>query len=175
MRKPYFPVPFDVFGANIDFNVLPRNHIQKINNAEVTWIDRSHPDGTAAYKVCEGGKSFIYSTDTELRPEDFEQTEINKAFFKNADSIVLDSQYNLKESFDKRDWGHSSFTLGIDFAEAFNIKRLFMFHHEPRCLDDDLLEVFFCAQGYLKAIEKDKEDGDHMEIQLAIEGREYEI
>ena len=52
-------------------------------------------------------------------------------FFQDADAIILDAQYTLGEAFEKYDWGHSSYSMAVDFAIEFGIKDLYLFHHEP--------------------------------------------
>jgi phosphoribosyl 1,2-cyclic phosphodiesterase len=39
----------------------------------------------------------------------------------------------------KEDWGHSSNVIGVELAQAAQVKRLVLFHHEP-VLDDRMIE-----------------------------------
>ena len=45
-----------------------------------------------------------------------------EAVFRDADVVVLDSQYTLEEAQSKEKWGHSAFCYAIDFAVKMNIK-----------------------------------------------------
>ena len=40
-------------------------------------------------------------------------------------------QYTVEEVYRKENWGHSSFCYAIDFAVYWNIKKVYLFHHEP--------------------------------------------
>lgn len=173
LRKPYHPVGFETFSANIDFQILSRNSLC-IGSGEIEWIKRNHPDGTIAYRVQEGEKAVIYSTDTELDERNFRLTRRNKNFFMNVNMIILDSQYTLKESLDKRSWGHSSFSLAIEFANVFKIGKLFLFHHEPQNDDKIIEKIQRLARSY-QSHQKVKHNGHHVDIQMAREGSSIEL
>jgi phosphoribosyl 1,2-cyclic phosphodiesterase len=146
-RKPYHPVPFEAFGAQIDFHVIG-NEPTWIGPAKIDWIKRNHPDGSIAYRVEEGDGVFIFSTDTELEDRDFKKTRKNKGFFQNADILVMDGQYTLGEAIEKMSWGHSSYSMAVEFAQEFDIKRLMIFHHEPMNNDKQIDKYEKIARTY---------------------------
>jgi len=167
MVHPYHPVGFDSFCAETAFHVLKGKEMD-IPGGRISWLKRSHPNGSFAYKLEQDGRSFIYSTDTELRQEDFSRTPVNLTFFQDADAIVLDSQYTLGEAFEKYDWGHSSYSIAVDFAIEFGIRDLFMFHHEPLYNDRKMSAIERSARWYTqrsKGLPK-------VNVQLAREGLE---
>jgi len=172
-RKPYHPVGFNSFQADVQFYVLGKETLS-LGTAEIDWIKRSHPDGTIAYRIHEGSKKMVYSTDTELDERNFRMTRKNKAFFLNLDLIILDSQYTLIEALEKTSWGHSSFSLAIEFANVFKIKKLFLFHHEPSNSDRDVEKIESMARQYQSHV-KDKHQWHHLDIHLAKEGNSIEI
>ena len=147
MTKPFHPVGFDSFNANIEFHVLSGTSM-KLGDTEISWIKRSHPNGSFAYKIASGEHSLIYSTDTELRQKDFQRTTRNMDFFQDADAIILDAQYTLGEAFEKYDWGHSSYSMAVDFAIEFGIKDLYLFHHEPLYDDRKMASILRSARWY---------------------------
>jgi phosphoribosyl 1,2-cyclic phosphodiesterase len=116
--------------------------------ATISYKKMKHPQDSYAYCVDDGKHRFIYSTDTELADEDFVRNEENESFFRDADLIVLDSQYTLKEAFDKYGWGHSSFSMATDFAAHWGIKRVDLYHHDPTYDDQKLLENLQAARSY---------------------------
>lgn len=173
LRKPYHPVGFEVFAAQFQFHILNREPLT-IGCCEIQWIKRNHPDGTIAYRIKEGNRVLIYSTDTELEESNFRMTRRNRLFFKKADMIILDSQYTLKEAIDKRSWGHSSFSLAIDFANVFQIGALYLFHHEPMNNDKDVEQIERLARSY-QSHQKMKHNGHRLNIQVAREGKSVEL
>jgi ribonuclease BN (tRNA processing enzyme) len=130
----------------------------------------NHPGDCFAYRVTEHGRHFIYATDTELTAPDFMKTEENTAFFAGADIIVIDCQYTLGEAIDKYNWGHSAFSLAVDFAANWGIKHMVMFHHDPTYSDRKLYNILQSARWYLERM-----DIKGLEITLATEGLEITL
>jgi ribonuclease BN (tRNA processing enzyme) len=129
-----------------------------------------HPGGSVAYKMSQGGKSMIFSTDTELSPEDFKRTPENSRFFENTDLLILDSQYTLGEAIEKYDWGHTSYSMAVDFAAEWNIKTLVLFHHEPLYNDRKIFGMLNSAEWYRARLGK-----NHFRVLLAVEGMEIDL
>jgi phosphoribosyl 1,2-cyclic phosphodiesterase len=165
MTSPYFPVKLENMAAQKCFHLLEAPIA--IGGLRISCKPMNHPGGSFAYKVCENGKSFIYSTDTELSADDFMRTGENSTFFQDTDLIVLDSQYTLGEAIDKYNWGHSAFSLAVDFAANWGIKHMVMFHHDPTYDDRKLHGILQSARGYLERMNLQK-----MELTLATEGME---
>jgi phosphoribosyl 1,2-cyclic phosphodiesterase len=169
MQPPYFPVTMDVMNAHIDFQVLKTAPL-RIGCADIFWRPVKHPGGCQSYKIVEENKSMIFSTDTELTERDFHKSKENRAFYGGTETIILDSQYTLDEAIEKYDWGHSSYSLAVDFAAEWSIPNLYLFHHEPLYDDKKIYNIVKNARWYLKHLEK---DGIH--IELAVENMELTI
>lgn len=167
MESPHFPVSLDVFGSNIYFHYL-KDDIIKINNTEVRWKRVKHPGGSISYKVSDNNKNFIFSTDTELTEQDFRKNTENHEFYSNTDIIVLDSQYTLGEAIEKYDWGHTAYSVAIDFASAWRIPKLILFHHEPKYSDKKLYENLKAARGYERLTASNKVEVDIAQEEMEI-------
>ena len=150
MVPPYFPVPMHAMGCKLDFKTLTAPI--RINGAEISFRKMSHPGDSYSYKVNDGKHTFIYSTDTELSASDFEKTEENTAYFSGTDLLVIDSQYTLGEAIEKYNWGHSAFSLAVDFAANWNIKHMVLFHHDPAYDDHKLLNILQSAKWYTERL-----------------------
>jgi phosphoribosyl 1,2-cyclic phosphodiesterase len=168
MQQPYFPVPLKVMSSKKSFIKLSETFA--IGPAAITCRKLNHPGDSFSYQVSHNGKRFIYATDTELSHADFIPTEENNAYFKNADLIVLDAQYTLGEAIEKYNWGHSAFSLSVDFAASWGIKHLVLFHHDPAYDGFKLHGILQSARWYLE-----KMDIKGLEISLATEGLEIRI
>jgi len=153
MKFPYFPVTLDVMPVAVEFNVL-RDQMMKIGCGEVYWRKVKHPGGCVSYQVRETGKRIIFSTDTELSEADFEKNADNAVFYENADLLIMDTQYTLEEAIEKYDWGHSSYSLAVDFSAAWNIKNLVLFHHEPLYDDKKMYSILKSSTWYLNHLEQ---------------------
>jgi phosphoribosyl 1,2-cyclic phosphodiesterase len=169
MEVPYFPITMDFFDASVDFVKIPEQGVM-IGNSRIIARPVKHPGGCNSYKVIENGKSMIFSTDTELREGDFEKNKKNIDFYKDTDLIVLDTQYTLDEAIEKYDWGHSSFSLGVEFAAEWKIGKLVMFHHEPLYEDKKLFDILDKARWYAGHLYHHKP-----EVLIAKEGLEIKV
>jgi Metal-dependent hydrolases of the beta-lactamase superfamily I len=174
MKAPYFPVPMKGpggFGAKLEFVHLdsPGREFM-IGGSKISWHTVNHPGGCTAYQVLDHGKKFIYSTDTELTRNDFLRTPENIAFFSDADVLVMDSQYTMGEALEKTGWGHSAFSLSVDFALTWGVKALMLFHHEPTYTDQKIFTLRQSASWYQEYAGAHKID-----IQVAREGQDIFI
>lgn len=163
MRHPYFPITMETMNAELEFNVLTGAPV-KIAGAEIRSREVKHPGRAFSYKITEKGRSFVFSTDTELTEDDFRKNERNREFYENVEVIVMDSQYTLDEAIEKYDWGHSSYSLAVDFASEWGIERLILYHHEPLYDDKKMYAILKSSQWYASHLE-----GKRLKIQLASE------
>jgi phosphoribosyl 1,2-cyclic phosphodiesterase len=170
MRHPYFPITMEErMRGVLLFHVLKSQPV-RIGDADIYWRPLNHPGGAFGYRIEDNGKAFVHTSDVELQEADFEKTDENTRFFQDADMLILDTQYTLGEAIEKYNWGHSSFSLGVDFANAWNVKQLYMFHHEPRYSDKRLYKNLQSARWYAHRL------GNHeLEVYLSEEGTEVEL
>ncbi len=169
MVPPYFPVDLDAMAAEKRYIHLKARE-RRLGEMEIRWKSMRHPGGSLAYKISHNGKSMIFSTDTELSPEDFKRTPENSRFFENTDLLILDSQYTLGEAIEKYDWGHTSYSMAVDFAAEWNIKTLVLFHHEPLYNDRKIFGMLNSAEWYRARLGKKQ-----FRVLLAVEGMEVDL
>jgi phosphoribosyl 1,2-cyclic phosphodiesterase len=165
MSSPYFPVHMQSMGSEKDFHLL--EHDMTIGDMAISYKKLSHPGDSYSFKLNDGKNSFIYATDTELSTDDFKKTEENIAYFENADLVVMDSQYTLGEAIEKYNWGHSAFSMGVDFAANWGVKHLVLFHHDPTYDDRKLFNILQSAKWYTERM-----NIRGIKISLAMEGME---
>lgn len=170
MEKPYFPAAFDTFTKKFYFHTISPGEPVSVGNLKVSCCRMSHPGNSYSYAFIENGKKFVYATDVELSQKNFEKTPVSAAVFENADCIVLDSQYTVAEAYQKENWGHSAFCYAIDFAVYWNIKSIYLFHHEPMYDDKKLNSILLAARWYAEYIEHAE-----MKIFLATETSEIQL
>ena len=168
MLHPYFPVKLNTIASKKTFNYMDKEI--NISGCTISMKKMNHPGDSYAYCVNENGKRFIYATDTELTSSDFLKNDENTAFFKDADIIVIDCQYTLGEAINKYNWGHSAFSLAVDFAANWNIKHMVMFHHDPAYDDHKLYGILQSARWYMERMNL-----KGIELTLAFEGLEISI
>lgn len=169
MQYPYFPITMDDMCAHLTFNVLSQGYIA-LPNILIYARKMNHPGGCYSYRIQAENKVIIYSTDTELSQADFEKTTDNVQYFSNADMLIIDAQYTLGEALEKQYWGHTSYSMAIDFATTWNIKKLVLFHHEPTYSDKQIYKNYNSAKWY-----KDHIGNTQLELFLAKDGLILEL
>ena len=169
MRPPYFPVTMDAMPATLRFVYLQGDSV-RIGGAEVRWKRMNHPGGAFAYRITENGKSVIFATDSEVTDREFQQREENRSFFEAADVLILDAQYTLEESFSKFDYGHTSYTMAVNLAAEWKVRKLVLFHYEPRYDDRKIFGIRRSAQWHGEQL-----GSKDLEIVAAQEGLELAL
>lgn len=169
MQHPYFPITMDGKMSNLEFVTLDETPV-RLGDAQIRWRELNHPGRAFGYQIRENGRRFVHATDVELLESDFEKTAENTRFFRGADMMILDTQYTLGEAIEKYNWGHSSFSLGVDFATAWEVKNLYLFHHEPLYNDKKLHKNLQSARWYANRL-----GNTSMQIYLSEEGAEVEV
>ena len=169
MKAPYFPVGIEAMGARKRYFRLKGDGF-RLGELQIRWKKVRHPGGCLSYRITHRGRSLIFSTDTELSPHDFDKSEENRSFYEGVEALVLDSQYTLGEAIEKYDWGHTSYSMAVDFAAEWDIKTLVLFHHEPQYNDRKIYSMLNSADWY-----RERLDRNGFRVVLAVEGLELDI
>lgn len=107
----------------------------------------AHPQGVFIYRVNFQGRSFVFATDVESYVGNYQRLI---QFAQGADLLAHDAQYTdalyLYAPTPRQGWGHSTWRMAIEAANAANVKQLALFHHEPEHDDETLEEIEKCAQ-----------------------------
>jgi phosphoribosyl 1,2-cyclic phosphodiesterase len=112
----------------------------------------AHPQGVFVYCIEYGGKSLVYATDTEGYAGG-DQRLIR--FVQGATVLIHDSQYTEGEyaspTSPRQGWGHSTWQMAVNVAQASQVQRLVLYHHEPEHDDDTLDKIEQEAQQQFPA------------------------
>lgn len=168
--EPFSPPSISkTIARNIEFHLLDEDKEYYIDDIKVNSHKMRHPGDSYAFSFEADGKKFVYATDVELKSSDFNKaTNEGEAVFRNADVIVSDSQYTVEEVYRKENWGHSAFCYAIDFAVYWNIKKVYLFHHEPAYDDKKLNSILQAARWYAQYI-------NHSDIEICLAKEAYEF
>ncbi len=168
MRAPCFPVDYSQAGASIEFDRMTPGQPHVVCGLTVTPKLQLHAGDSYGYRFDGGGKSVVYSTDSEHKLDDNEAFGEFARFFSKADLVVFDAMYSLAEAASvKSDWGHSSNVVGVELCQAAAARRLALFHHEP-VHDDKQLARLLAETRRLEQITRG--DRPALEIVSAYDG-----
>lgn len=168
MQPESWPVHFSRISEALTFHKLEQGAVIEIGEVVVTNIELHHPNKAYAYRVENDDAVAILATDGEYTNLDHASTKKYRDFFANADVLIFDAMYSVRESFIKEDWGHSSALIGVDIAKESNVKSIYFFHHDPTTSDIEIARVLREAQEY-------RGSAEYPHIYMAQEGLEIEV
>ena len=136
MTPPCFPVGLDAMRADLAFREVGAEPLT-VGALEVRAAKLNHPGGVLGYRVTLGDRSVVYATDTEHYAVPDPHLV---ALAKDADVLIYDAMYTEAEYPSRVGWGHSTWQAGVAVADAANVERLVLFHHDP-ARDDDAVDA----------------------------------
>ncbi|GAB4194728.1 MAG: MBL fold metallo-hydrolase [Thalassobaculales bacterium] len=143
MCEPLFPVPLDIFKADVSFNDFRAGQtLHPAPGVTLRTAPLNHPNRATGYRIDHAGRSICYVTDTEHVPGAPDANILS--LIAGADLVIYDSTYTDEEFPRFRGWGHSTWQEGVRLVEAAGAGRLVVFHHEP-AHDDDTMDAIAAA------------------------------
>lgn len=171
-EQPSFPVDFSTFRADISFVRLEPGIVHEVAGMRVTLKLQRHAGDSYGFRFESGGKSVVYSTDSEHDLGNRRETDGFVDFFRGADVVIFDAMYSLADAISvKADWGHSSNIAGVELCHAAGVKHLCMFHHEPAFDDASIARVLADTRRY----EEICRSGAPMTVTAAYDGMEIDL
>jgi anti-anti-sigma factor len=171
-QEPGFPVDFNSLAATIEFVELMPGRTHQVAGLSVLPIQQFHTGDSYGYRFSRGDKTIVYSTDCEHKYSKLDSSYPFVHFYRNADLLIFDAMYSLADTVSvKQDWGHSSNIVAVELAQAAQVKRLVLFHHEP-AYDDRMIQAVF---GETVRFEELSRDGHKVEIIAAYDGLELTV
>jgi phosphoribosyl 1,2-cyclic phosphodiesterase len=141
MSSTFFPVSIDMLEADIDCETFQVG-MKNFDGYSVEYMWASHTVPTAMFKLHFGDTSVIFAPDNELVTDGSEgAAEFRKKlieFFKDADVLIHDAQYDREQYKGRIGWGHSAWEDVVELAKEANVKKLFLTHHDPDNDDEKL-------------------------------------
>ncbi len=172
MDQPSFPVNFSALRATIEFVQLEPDQHHDIAAMSVTAKLQRHGGDSFGYRFESGGRTVVYSTDSEHTLEEVGDHETFVAFFRRADVVIFDAMYSLADAVSvKADWGHSSNVVGVELCQLAGARHLCLLHHEP-ALDDAAISRVLAETRRLEEITR---TGEPLRITAAYDGMEIAL
>jgi phosphoribosyl 1,2-cyclic phosphodiesterase len=180
MESPYFPISMQELPGSIEFHEMKSLEFN-IGKVPVRATFMNHPGVCVGYNLSTSAGTIAYLPDNELfgrrgspkadhgskgggNARDHDATL--QEFIRGAEVVIADAQYDAAEYANRIGWGHSCVDDVVDLAMAAQVKRLFLFHHDPDHADGQIAEML---AGARRQIEK---AGSRLEVEAAREGAE---
>jgi phosphoribosyl 1,2-cyclic phosphodiesterase len=172
MEPPSFPVDFSIFNAAIEFVQLEPEKTHDVAGMQVTVKHQRHAGDSYGYRFERNGRVVVYSTDSEHKFTEPDESTSFARFFHNADVVVFDAMYSLAEAISvKADWGHSSNIVGVELCQLAGVRHLCLYHHEPALDDAALVRMLEETRRY----EEITRTGEPMRVSSAYDGLELTL
>jgi phosphoribosyl 1,2-cyclic phosphodiesterase len=171
---PCFPVNFETLSATIEFVPMRPGETYTAAGAAVRALLQNHEGDSYGYRFEKDGKSVVYTTDSEHKPEDEANRQRFVEFFREAGLVIFDAQYSLAETVSlKEDWGHSSNIAAVELCRLSQTEHLLLYHHEP-AFDDNMLYRIW--QETIRYEELMRDGGTHVvHVSSAYDGLEIDL
>lgn len=170
-----FPVGFHQLGATIEFRRMEPGVPIDINGLRISAKLQLHAGDSYGYRLEHGGKTLIYSTDSEHKLDNAAEREAFVDFFRDADLVIFDAMYSLADAISvKADWGHSSNVVGVELCQLAGARTLCLFHHEPIYDDSQIARVLAETRRYAE-ITGEVGGATPLNIVAAYDGMEIEL
>jgi len=156
MESPYFPIALKQMPGNIVIEEL-KEMTFNVGAVRVEACFSNHPGICVGYKLHTSNGTIVYFPDNESFNKNTEKThggalprnlEKNLTeFIHGADVLIMDSQYSTEEYRTHLGWGHGCVDDVVQTAVANQVKRLFLFHHDPAHDDRYISNMLMHARG----------------------------
>jgi phosphoribosyl 1,2-cyclic phosphodiesterase len=112
----------------------------------------AHPQGVFVYRIEMGDRQLVLATDVEGYAGGDQQLI---QFARGADLLIHDAEYTTEEYLDgnppRQGWGHSTWEMSIEVAQAAGVKKLALTHHNAHHDDAFLEDIEQQAQALFPA------------------------
>jgi phosphoribosyl 1,2-cyclic phosphodiesterase len=161
MESTYFPVSFDKLPSTIQIEELADFNFE-IGSVLVRALRANHPGACVGYRLFSPDGIVVFFPDTEPRTGGVDREMVD--FIRDADVLILDSQYDSAGYKTHVGWGHGCVDDSVALALQANVKKLLLFHHDPDN-DDKKIDGFVKHARKLVAKAKSK-----LKVDAASEG-----
>lgn len=139
MESPYFPIALQQMPGNVVIEELQGFEFQ-IGPVRATATMVNHPGIAVGYRLATSSGTVAYLPDNEPFHEDQhgysrERVDLQNRklieFIHEVDVLIIDSQYDTDEYNTHIGWGHGCVDEVVRLALLGEVKRLYLFHHDP--------------------------------------------
>ena len=170
MESPYFPIALQQMPGNVVIEEL-QSFDFNIGEVRAAATTVNHPGIAVGYRLSTSEGSVAYMPDNEPFHENqhgYSRDRVDMQnrklvdFIHGVDILIIDSQYDSDEYSSHIGWGHGCVDEVVRLALLGEVKRLFLFHHDP-AHDDNRVDAMLAHARKLA-------EGTKLEVYAAAEG-----
>jgi phosphoribosyl 1,2-cyclic phosphodiesterase len=168
MESPFFPIGLREVPANVCIEELKDLNFN-VGPVRVQACFANHPGICVGYRLFASGGSIAFFPDNELHQgqrrlptEGSKPTGTTLVFARNQDQklidflrgvdvLIMDSQYDAAEYEQHVGWGHGCLDDVVALAIQAEVKKLFLFHHDPNHDDAKISQMVAHARELVAA------------------------
>ncbi len=137
MLRPNFSKPLQTMAAAMTFHNIAAGDAIALGDVLVEPWSLNRHTSALGYRVSWGDRVLVYATDTDPNQTSVDPNLLMLA--SGADVLIFDGTYADVAYSDPGGAGVVPWHLGIEVAQASQVKHLVLFHHNP-CHSDDQLD-----------------------------------
>jgi phosphoribosyl 1,2-cyclic phosphodiesterase len=168
MESPFFPIGLREVPANVRIEELKEMNFN-VGPVRVQACFANHPGKCVGYRLFTSGGSIAFFPDNELHHQDTGDNRKMIDFLRGTDVLIMDTQFDTEEYPQHTGWGHGCLDDVVALALEAQVKKLFLFHHDPNH-DDAKVSQMLAHARQLVAARKAK-----LQVEAAREGVTVEL
>jgi phosphoribosyl 1,2-cyclic phosphodiesterase/CheY-like chemotaxis protein len=185
MENPFFPVGLREVPANVLIEELKEMSFN-IGLVRVQACFANHPGVCVGYRLFTSDGSIAFFPDNEPHHPNppsaaasapdpaaaaFARSQRQKIieFLRGTDVLIMDSQYDCEEYKHHVGWGHGCVAEVVELAIEAEVKKLFLFHHDPNHDDAKVSQL----EGEARKLVAQRKS--QLEVEAAQEGATFEL
>jgi phosphoribosyl 1,2-cyclic phosphodiesterase len=180
MESPYFPIGMEDVPGHITIEEL-REMEFNVGAVNVRAKFVNHPGICVGYRLNTSAGGIVFIPDNEpfhrmrAQPGGSNEKSLQYAeqqdaklvdFIRDAQVLIMDSQYDCDEYESHVGWGHGCLDDVVALASSAGVKQFFMFHHDPNHDDERISRMLAHARQVAAS------NGNHTLVEAAREGLE---
>jgi phosphoribosyl 1,2-cyclic phosphodiesterase len=168
MESPFFPIGLREVPANVCIEELKEMNFN-VGPVRVQACFANHPGKCVGYRLFTSDGSIAFFPDNELPRQDASANRKMIDFLRGTDVLIMDTQFDTQEYQQHTGWGHGCLDDVVALALQAEVKKLFLFHHDPNH-DDAKISQMLAHARQLVAARKAK-----LHVEAAREGLTVEL